>query len=103
MFELIVTIILLISLGGVAFILYKKLPVLVAMPQNGSTGFKKHQIILDAENKFKNILIYFEKQIYLHRFLSFIKIITLKIEIRIDHLLHNIRKKAQEIDKNVKK
>ena len=92
------------SLTGVSLILARKVTVLNSLPQNGTTGIRKHRIILDIENKFKEILLSFEKQIYFHKFLSFIKVLTLKIETRVDIMLHRIRKKAQQIDKkNIEK
>jgi hypothetical protein len=97
--ETIVLIIFVCSLGGVLFILARKTPVLNSLPRNGSTGIRKHQIILNAENKIKSIFVFFEKQIFWHKFLSWVKVMTLKIETRIDVLLHKIRKKAQQIDK----
>lgn len=103
MFELIVAIILLISLSAVALISYRKLPILVALPQNGSTGIKKHHIILEVENRLRKILITFEKQIYWHKFLSFLKIMILKAEVQVDHLLHKVRKNAQKLDRGNKK
>lgn len=90
------------SFGGIILIFLKKIPVLNTLPQNGTAGIKKHKIILNAENKVKDVLIYFEKQIFLHKFLSWVKCMTLKVEVKIDHLLHNIRKKAQEVDKEFK-
>lgn len=99
--ESIILAIFVVSLGGVLLILSRKLPVLNALPQNGTTGIKKHQIILEAENKIKDFITFFEKQIFLHKLLSWIKVMTLKIETKVDHLLHNIRKKAQEVDKNL--
>jgi len=99
--ELIALIILLVSLCGAAIILACKVPVLNSLPQNGTTGIKKHQIILDIENNIKEILISFEKQILLHKFLSWVKVMTLKIETKVDILLHRIRKKAQQIDKDI--
>lgn len=103
MFELIIFIIFVISFGGVAFILARKVPVLVDLPRNGKTGFKKHRLILDAEEKIKNIFVSFEKQIYLHKALSWLKCQILKLETQIDHSLHNIRKKAQQTKKTPKK
>ena len=99
--ESIILIIFIVSFGGVLLILIRKMPVLNSLPQNGTAGIRKHQIILDTENKIKEILIYFEKQIFLHKFLSWVKCMTLKVETRIDALLHKIRKKAQEVDKNI--
>ena len=100
--ESIILIIFVISLGGILFILARKLPVLNSLPQNGSTGIREHHIIINIENKIKNVFVYFEKQIYMHKFLSWVKVITLKIETRIDALLQKIRKKAQQVDRESK-
>jgi hypothetical protein len=100
--ESIVLIIFICSLGGVLLILIRKIPVLNDLPQNGSIGFKKHPVVSNIENKIKEFFIYFEKQIFLHKFLSWVKVMTMKIEVKIDHLLHGIRKKAQKIDKELK-
>ena len=93
MFDLIFSIIFIISLGGVLFILARKAPALGALSQNGTTGIKKHHYILGVENKIKDIFLAFEKQIYLHKFLSWAKVMILKLETKVDHLLHSIRKK----------
>ena len=98
MFESVILVIFIFSFAGVLFILVRKFPVLNSLPQNGTVGIKKHKIISDIETKIKDVFIYFEKQIFFHKFLSFVKVLTLKIEIRVDNLLHKIRKKAQEID-----
>lgn len=98
-----ILIIFVLSLVGTLFILARKLPVLKTLPHNGTTGIKKHRIISDAENKIKDILIYFEKQVFLHKILSWVKIITLKVETFVDSHLHRIRKKAQQIDKKKEK
>ena len=99
MVELIFSIIFVLSFGGVLFILARKIPVLTSLPQNGTTGIRKHRIILNTENKIKEVAVLFEKQIFLHKFLSWVKVMTLKIETRIDHSLHKIRKKAQQAGK----
>ncbi len=91
--ELIVLIIFVCSLGGVLLILVRKVSVINSLPQNGSTGIREHRIISEIESKLKNAINFFEKQIFLHKFLSFIKVMVLKIETRIDHLLHKIRQK----------
>jgi hypothetical protein len=100
--DTIISIIFICSLGGILFILARKIPDLNLLPQTGSAGIRDHHIILNIENKIKNILISFEKQIFLHKFLSWVKVMTLKIETRVDHLLHNIRKKAQRVDGGTK-
>jgi len=96
MFELIATIVFLISAVIVFFILYRKVPVLASLPKNGSTGFKKHHVILDIENKIKDVCDSLEHQKLLHKILSQTKCLIMKIEVKIDHLLHSIRRKAQE-------
>lgn len=103
MVELIVFIIFVMSLGGAVFILVRKMPVLNALPAHGTTGIKKHQVILDIEHKIKEAFIFFEKQIIMHKLLSWVKVMTLKIETKVDILLHRIRKKAQEVDKKSKR
>ncbi len=91
------------SFGGVLLILIRKMPVLAELPKNGSTGLKKHRVISDAESKIKGFVVFFEKQILLHRLLSWVRCLVIKIEVQIDHLLHRIRKKAQQVDKDTKK
>ena len=104
MAQLIALIVFVISVIGIIVILAGKIPSLVALPQNGHHGFKKHPLIVDAENKIKDLHFhFFEKQLWLHKLLSWLKVLVLKIETRIDHLLHGIRKKAQELDKKAKK
>ncbi len=90
------------SFGGAMLILARKMPVLNSLPQNGTTGIKKHQIILDVENKIKDFFLALKKQIFLHKFLSWVKCMTLKVEVKVDHLLHIIRRKAQKVDRNLK-
>ena len=48
------------------------------------------------KKKVKEVSVFFEKQIFLHKLLSWVKVMTLKIETRVDALLHNIRRKAQQ-------
>jgi len=102
MAQLIATIIFLGSALAIVFILYRKVPVLVKLPQNGKIGIREHYIVSNIEDKIKDIFIYFKKQIILHKFLSWVKIVTLKTETKIDTYLHRIRKRAQRIDKDLK-
>ena len=97
--ESIIFVIFVLSFGGAILIMARKIPVLTTLPQNGTTGIRKHHIISDIENKVKEIFVYFEKQIFLHKLLSWVKVMTLKIETRVDRSLHSIRKKAQEKNK----
>lgn len=99
--EAIVLVIFVLSFGGALFILARKLPVLNSLPQNVSADVGKNHIILSAENKIKEVLVFFKKQIFFHKFLSWVKVMTLKFETKVDHLLQKIRKKAQRIDKEI--
>ena len=84
--------------------LYKKIPILITLPKNGHHGFKKPEIIANLEEKIKqHHFRFFEKQLFLHKVLSKFRILTLKIERKIDEVLHGIRKKAQELDKEMRK
>ncbi len=104
MLQLIAFIIFIISFSGIVVMLYKKAPVVATLPKNGSAEFKKHELLARAENKIKDFHFhFFSKQMLAHRVLSFIKIWTLKAETKIDHLLHGIRKNAQEIEKKTKR
>jgi len=103
MTQLIALIIFLASVLVIIFVLFKKMPVLGSLPQNGHHGFKKHELILKIENKVKDAYFHlFSKQMLLHRILSKFRLWILKIEKKIDELLHGIRKKAQELDKDIK-
>jgi len=104
MINLIAFIIFLVSISGTIFILYRKIPVLVVLPKNGHHGFKKPEFLLDIEKKIrKHHFHFFKKQMLLHKLLSKIRILVLKLERKISELLHGIRKNAQELDKQVKK
>ena len=99
--QFIALIIFCLSVLGIIFILFKKAPALAKLPQNGS-AFHKGGFILKIENKINDIYLAFKKQIFLHKFLSWIKVITLKVETKTDALLHKIRKEAQNIDRDIK-
>ena len=87
MIELIIFVIFILSFAGLLFIFWRKMAVVNSLPSNGTTGIRKHRIILNIENRIKNVFVFFEKQIFWHKFLSWIKVMTLKIETRVDHLL----------------
>lgn len=80
----------------------RKMPVLAELPKNGSTGFKKHRVISNTENKIKCAVVFFEKQILLQKLLSWARCVVIKMEVQIDHLLHRLRRKAQQVDKDTK-
>jgi len=100
MLQIIAFIILLVSILVIAFILFRKVPVLNELPKNGHHGIKKPELFMNAENKIKDFYFhFFEKQILLQKILSFTKIFILKTENKIDSLLHGVRKKTQEASK----
>jgi len=102
--QLIAFIIFLVSFLGIVFVLYKKAPALARLPQRGHHGFKKSRFIMRIEKKIQDVHFrIFSKQVWLHKLLSWVKVWTLKVETRIDTLLHRIRKKAQQLDREVKK
>ena len=104
MVQIIALIIFLMSSLGIIFILYKKIPLLVELPQNGHHGIKKPEFILNIEKAVKESHFhFFEKQMLLHKLLSKSRISILKLEKKVDVLLSGIRKKAQELDKKVQK
>ena len=103
MIQLIAFIIFILSSSVVLFVLYKKIPVLIELPQNGYSGLKKPEFISNIEKKIKeHHFHFFEKQMFLHKLLSWSRIFILKVEKKIDIILQSIRKKAQELDKRVK-
>ncbi len=104
MIQLIAIIIFLSSMLGIIFIMSRKIPVLIQLPQNGHHGIRKPKLISQIQERVKHHHFHlFEKQMLLHKILSWIKILILKTETKIDTLLHGIRKKAQELDKEIKK
>ncbi len=104
MLQLIAFIIFVISAIGISVILVKKAPELINLPKNGSYNFKKNDVVARVEGRLKDFHFhFFSKQMLLHKILSFVKVWTLKAEVRIDHLLHGIRRNAQEMDRKVRK
>jgi len=104
MMQIIFLVIFLISLFGLAFVLYKKIPMLVTLPRNGHHGFKKPEFISKIEKRVKDTHFhFFEKQMLLHKLLSKLRIWVLKTERKIGEALYGIRKKAQQLDKEVRK
>jgi hypothetical protein len=103
MIEFIITIIFVISLGGILFMLARKIPVLVDLPQNGGAKkSEKHHLVIEIESRIKKISTFFEKQIFLHKFLLWTKIMIGRIETKIDSLLRKVRHRAQEVNKKTK-
>ena len=104
MVQFIVFIIFIVSVIVLGAIVYKKLPILVGLPQNGHHGLKKPEFIANLEKDIKkHHFHFFEKQMFLHHLLSKTRIFVLKAESKIDHTLQDIRKNAQELEKGKKR
>ena len=80
----------------------RKIPALVVLPQNGSANRDKNRAISGIEKKIKKLSLFFEKQIFLHKFLLWIKVMVVGVETKIDTLLHKVRRRAQEVNKKTK-
>jgi len=93
---LIVSIIFILSFGGIVFILYRRIPDLCELPINGKMEFIRPKFILEFENRIQKFFSIFQKHILLHKILFFVKCIISKIEHKIDNYLHHIRRKAQQ-------
>ena len=89
MVELIATIILVCSLGGIGLILAKKIPILIQLSKI-SEGVKKDNIVAILEKRIKNTS--FDKIIFL-KTLSKVRVYILKIEKYVDNRLQGMRKK----------
>lgn len=96
---LIASIILLLSLIGIGIILWKRIPVLIQMPEVRE-GVQKGNILDLLKNKIKSIN--FDKLIFL-KTLSKIRIYTLRAEKFIDNHLQRMRKKIVKKQEETKK
>lgn len=100
MLQIIALITFIASSAVVFFILNRKIPALLQLPEKGSSGLKENALVSNVEKKVKAFHFnFFQKQVFLHKLLSYIKVLILKTETKIDVLLHRVRKKAQEADK----
>jgi len=97
MTELIATIILVSSLIGMAVILFRKIPVLVELPEI-SLQKEEGKLFLRLKEKIKEISPFksFSFEIFLQKLLSKIRILTLKIENKTANWLQKLRERAQK-------
>ncbi|HQK63631.1 MAG TPA: hypothetical protein PLF16_00605 [Candidatus Staskawiczbacteria bacterium] len=96
MLQLIIFIIFLLSLVGISFVAWRKIPELMELPVNGSMGGQKPKVISFLEKRFSKIFSIFQNRVILHKILFSVKLIVSKIEHKIDIWLHSIRKSAQK-------
>ena len=99
MYGLIATIILVIGLLGILIILFRKIPVLIELPEVAEKSQKK---ILTSRFKQKIRNIFFRKTI-LQKILSRFRILILKTEKGTDNLLQKLRKKSKEENEKIDK
>lgn len=97
MIELIAGIVFLGSIFGMGFILVKKMPVLVSLPEV-SEGIVRENFILRLKGRIKNLpfIKSFSLELFLQKTLSKIRVLILKLENKIANLLQKLRKKSQE-------
>ena len=99
MIELILLIILILSFLGIGVILYRKIPVLVKLPE--PTGDLPKAVILRVKEKVKGFPVIRNYELYLQKILSRIRVLTLKTDSKTSHWLERLRqKKNQENDNN---
>jgi len=99
MIELIATIILVGSLLGIAVILFRKIPVLVKLPDYNSSNTLVSLPVKWCKNlkeKIKNISVFksFSSEIFLQKILSKIRVLSLRVENKIASRLQKLREKA---------
>jgi len=96
MTELIATIILAISFLGILVILFRKIPVLVELPEITKEA-QKERFFLKLKDKIQNISFIksFSAEIFLQKILSKIRILTLKTENKTASWLQKLRERAK--------
>ena len=99
MIELIATIILVGSLLGMAVILFRKIPVLVKLPEYNPSNalvFFPVKWCKNLKEKIKNISVFksFSSEIFLQKILSKIRVLSLRVENKIASRLQKLREKA---------
>lgn len=97
-YELIAIIILAGSLLGMKIILFRKIPILLKLPET-TAGMPEESFfssILKKKTKILNPFNYFSNEIFLQKILSKIRVLTLKTDNRTSNWLQELRKKSQK-------
>ena len=94
MFEIIALIILICSLAGIGILLFKKIPLLLELPETAAVQFNWKELLI----KIKNLLPFRDLsfEIFLQKTLSKIRILTLKTDSKTSNWLQKLREKAQK-------
>jgi len=92
MLELIALIVLILSLFGLGFIILRKIPLLLELPETTSSesGFK----LLFQKIKNLNPLKEFSGELFLQKILSKIRVLTLKTDSKTSNWLRRLREKS---------
>jgi len=94
--EIIFIIFLLASLSGIGFILFRKVPILLELPQS---SFQKEQIISNIKKEIQRGLKIipgskkFDYELYLQKILSKVRVLTLKTESQTESWLEKLRRR----------
>ena len=91
MLEIIAIIIFLISVGGIALIIYRKIPLLLQLPKTKEVSQPEDSFVLQLKESAKEMI---PDKKNLQKILSKIRILTLKAEKFIDTILQKLRKKS---------
>ncbi len=94
MIELILLIILVSSIIGIGIIIYRKIPLLLELPETVPFYFNWRTLLLKIRNPFP--LKRFSFEIFLQKILSRIRILTLKTDSKTSSWLQKLRAKSQK-------
>lgn len=94
MLELIALIILIFSLVGMGIILFRKIPLLLELPETLPSQFSWRNLLLKIKNS--TILKGFSIETLLQKILSKIRILTLKTDSKTSSLLQKLRERSQK-------
>jgi len=94
MIELIALIIFFSSLAGMGVIVYRKIPLLLELPETPPSKFKRRDFLLKTKNSIplKGVSI----EIFLQKILSKIRILTLKTDNKTSSWLEKLRTRSQK-------
>ena len=97
-FELVAVIILFASLSGMGVIVFRKIPVLVGLPEIPAAGINWDGIFRKLKEKIKilNPFKSFSHEFFLQKILSKIRILSLKSENKTGNWLQKLREKSQK-------
>ena len=95
--NLIILFVLALSLIGMVFFVFKKIPILIELPENTKDS-QKEKFYSKLKERIKNLpgLRSFSSDIFLQKILSKVRILSLKTENKTFKWLQNLRNKAKD-------